>query len=89
MDWRDLFRMQHTHQDRYRELVLTGVSGDDVRVVPLPGQNSIAWLFWHMTRCEDVAVNVVLSRQGEVLADGWKERMGVARHDIGTGMAPD
>jgi DinB superfamily len=89
MDWRDLFNMQHTQADGYRALVLRDVDGDDVRVVPRPGQNSIAWLFWHMTRCEDAAVNLVLSRRGEVLADGWQARLGIDRPDIGTGMTPE
>ncbi len=96
MDWRDLFRMQHLHvhtgklepPDRLQELVLRGLIEEDVRLVPVERQNSVAWLLWHITRCEDVATNVVLSKRGQVLDDAWKAKLSVSRHDIGTGMTP-
>lgn len=55
-----------------------------------PGVNSIAWLTWHMARCEDVAMNVVIAGEQQVLESGsWMERLGVSRRDIGTGMSDD
>jgi hypothetical protein len=96
MDWRELFRMQHTQvhtarlepPDRIQEMILRGLTEEDVRLVPIEGQNSVAWLLWHIARCEDVATNVVLSDGGQVLTDAWKAKLGIARHDIGTGMTP-
>lgn len=96
MDWRDLFRMLHLQvhtgklepPDRLQELVLRGLAEDDLRLVPVEGQNSVVWLLWHIARCEDVASNVVLSDRGQVLDDSWKAKLGVGRHDIGTGMTP-
>lgn len=96
MDWRDLYRMQHLQvhtgklepPDRLQELVLRGLTEEDLRLVPVEGQNSIAWLLWHIARCEDVVSNVVLSDRGQVLDEGWDVKMGIARHDIGTGMTP-
>jgi len=52
--------------------------------------SSLAWLFWHMARCEDVGVNLVLRDAPQVLQqDGWAARLGVAARDIGTGMPDD
>lgn len=71
---------------RLAGFVLRRLSDDKWRVVP-PGHNSIVWLFWHMTRGEDVGVNAVLRGVPEVVTrDGWGERLGVARLDFAMGM---
>jgi hypothetical protein len=96
MDWQTLFTMQHTQvhsaalepPERMQDLILGGLTDEEVRLVPVEGQNSIAWLLWHMTRCEDIGLNVVLSRQDEVYRDGWADKVGIDRIDIGTGMTP-
>ena len=96
MDWRELFRAQHIQvhsgrlepPDRIQDLLLRGLTEEDLRLVPIEGQNSIAWLLWHMARCEDVATNVVLSERGQVLDGAWHAELGVSRCDVGTGMTP-
>jgi hypothetical protein len=66
-----------------------GLSEEQLRARP-QGWNSIAWLYWHMARTEDVAVNVMAARHAQVLdAGGWPARLRVARRDIGTGMSDD
>lgn len=67
--------------------VLKGLTEEQMRASPGKGMNSIAWLFWHMARTEDVAVNIVLAGRPQVLAEGaWIERLNLSRHDIGTSM---
>jgi hypothetical protein len=51
------------------------------------GLNSIAWLLWHLARCEDVGVNRFVVDRPQVLDTGeWAHRMRVLRRDIGTRM---
>ena len=98
MDWRLLFYQQHAgvHSEavgtesraRYEDLVLGGLSDAQMRLRPADNQNSLAWLVWHITRCEDVAINVCIADQPQVLEDGWASKLGVERDDIGTGMTP-
>jgi hypothetical protein len=99
MDWRTLFNMQHSqvHTDQlepgaggfsYQDLLVAGLNEEEVRLIPATGQNSIAWLLWHMTRCEDVATNLVLAGRSQVLDEGWGDKIAVGRRDIGTGMTP-
>ncbi|MGH7278821.1 MAG: DinB family protein [Candidatus Rokuibacteriota bacterium] len=57
-----------------------------VRTRPHPGVNTVAWLVWHTARVEDVGVNRFLADRPQVFAEGWRERLGVARRDVGTGM---
>jgi hypothetical protein len=51
------------------------------------GHNSVAWLIWHMARCEDVGINTVIRGVPEVInRDGWPDRLNICVRDIGTGM---
>jgi hypothetical protein len=99
VDWKELFFLDHSAVHRrerndnaggwsFQDLILGGLSDEQMRLRPAEAQNSIAWLLWHMTRCEDVAINVALAGQPQVLDDSWTARLGVDRRDIGTGMTP-
>ena len=46
--------------------VMTGLSDAQIRKVPRPGQNSIAWLLWHITRIEDMSINTLTLEQPQV-----------------------
>jgi hypothetical protein len=67
--------------------LLSGLSDQQIRRQLRESMNSLAWLLWHMARCEDVGVNALVAGRPQVLHDGWAGRLGVSRHDIGTGMA--
>lgn len=61
---------------------------DDAQIRARPhGLNSLAWILWHIARCEDVAVNAVVAARPQVFDEGgWAVRLGLERRDIGTGM---
>ena len=82
---RDVHNLQTPTVERW----LGGLSDDQLRMRPGPGLNSIAWLLWHMARTEDVAVNLVVSGQSQVLDESWARRLKVDRRDIGTGMTDE
>lgn len=70
--------------------VLRDVPEAQMRLRPHPGFNSLAWIFWHMTRSEEIGVNGIIVERTHVLdRDGWLERLGVARRDLGSGMTDD
>jgi len=47
--------------------------------------NSIAWLVWHMARCED-ALSLVLVGRPQVLDEAdWLPRLQLSMRDVGTG----
>ncbi len=71
-------------------LMLDGVSEEQARARPAPGTNSIIWILWHMARSEDMGVNTIVAGRPQVIeSDGWTERLGLSRVDIGTGMNDD
>jgi hypothetical protein len=52
------------------------------------GMNSIAWLLWHIARCEDVGINRFVVNAPQVIdQNNWYERLNLKRRDIGTGMS--
>ena len=65
------------------------LSDDQVRLRP-HGLNSIAWLIWHIARCEDITVNPILMGRPQVLDENdWSRRLNVSRRDLGTDMTPE
>jgi len=96
MDFRELFLAQHArahaaevgHPDfSNQDLILGDLTEEHMRVRPHPGLNSLAWLFWHMTRAEDVGINLIIAQSPQVLdKDGWATRLSVPLRDIATGM---
>ena len=96
LDGWELFLRHHAGTHSAEAADSEGVSlGDDpfqdltdaqLRLRP-HGLNSIAWLIWHIARCEDVVVNVLLADRPQVFDDGdWARRINAFRRDIGTGM---
>jgi hypothetical protein len=54
------------------------------------GQNSIAWLLWHVARAEDIGVNAFACDQRQVFDEGgWASRIDAGRRDLGTSMTSD
>lgn len=99
MDFREMVLSEHarTHaagtanpDNSVQDSVLRDVSEAQLRASPQPGFNSFAWLFWHMTRTEDVAVNLIVCEQPQVFdTGGWATKMNVERRDFGAGMTAD
>lgn len=70
--------------------VMGGLTESQLRQRPPNGGNSLVWLLWHMTRIEDVAVNILLAGQPQVLDQkDWLTRLQVAQRDVGSGMADE
>ena len=87
MDALQFFALRYDGVHRgFTTTLLDGLTDDQLRRRP-HGVNSIAWLLWHMARCEDVGVNRFVADRHQVLDDeGWPPRLHVPRRDIGTGM---
>jgi hypothetical protein len=83
-----LLRHESLHLEEIDRL-LHGLRPEQIRLRLREDTNSLAWLVWHMARCEDVGVNALVAARRQVLDDGWAARLGVALRDIGTGMTSD
>src|SRR5262245_44738817 len=69
--------------------LLAELSDDHLRARP-HGQNSIAWLLWHVARGEDLGVNAFAHGRPQVFDEGgWAKKIGAGRRDLGTSMTSD
>jgi uncharacterized damage-inducible protein DinB len=72
------------------DLVLAGLTSDQLRSVPAAGQNSVAWLLWHSTRWEDIWTNTWIRGQSQVIDRGnWLEQLNAEDRTAGTGWTPE
>lgn len=68
------------------DTVWANLTASQLRSRPTPAHNPIAWVLWHMARCEDVAVNTVIRGSEEVLdREEWLSQLGITSRHIGTG----
>jgi hypothetical protein len=78
------------HQDSlksYGQRLFDRLTEAQMRSRPQPGLNSIAWLLWHMARCEDAGLNRLVAVRTQVFDEGnWGERLHVPLRHHGTGM---
>jgi hypothetical protein len=87
MDAKQLFFERYEGFREYPEHVVKDLTEDQLRRAPHPSLNPIAWLLWHITRCEDVGANRLLLDRVQVWDEGaWPSRLRVPRRDVGTGM---
>jgi DinB superfamily len=90
MDTLQFFQLHHErlHAQIERDF-LDKLTDDQMRLRPYEYSNSIAWLVWHMARCEDL-MGFILRGHRQVLAEEeWLSRFDLSRHDIGTGMTDE
>ncbi len=65
---------------------IEGLTDKQMKLCP-HNLNSIAWMLWHLTRCEDVGINRLVFDNPQVFDEvNWPERLNLLRRDIGTSM---
>jgi hypothetical protein len=70
----------------YQDEILGPLTEAQFRFVPTNGQ-SVLWKLWHITRIEDLTVNLLLAgAQQSILNGNWLKRLGIRYTDAGNGM---
>ena len=58
------------------------------RTIPKGVEHSIAWIFWHLTRIEDMTMSVLAAGKDQLFfSEGWDERLGTQVKDTGNQMS--
>ena len=58
-----------------------------VRFIPPKTGHSIAWMIWHITRIEDMTMNVLVAKEPQVFSqENWPKRLNAAFRDTGNAM---
>lgn len=60
-----------------------------LRRLPPGGEHSIAWIFWHIARVEDITLNLLVAGTPQVFDQaGWASRLGASIQHTGNAMLP-
>ncbi len=71
----------------FEDALWEGLPEDAARQVPEGQEHSIAWCLWHLTRIEDMTMNVLLAGTPQLFErEGWMARLGVTVRDTGNAM---
>lgn len=70
--------------------VIDGLSLDELLWAPTPESNSIAWLAWHIGRCEDLQMAHIAGSE-QVYTQGWSDKFALpySDDDLGYGHTPE
>jgi len=56
----------------YEDHLLDGLRDEQLRLVPTGQEHSLIWILWHLTRVEDVTMNLLIAGQEQVFErEGW------------------
>jgi hypothetical protein len=73
----------------YEDELLDDIPPDQATRIPANDEHSIAWVMWHIARIEDVAMNMLVAGEEQVLLrDGWQARLAIRPQDTGNAMPP-
>lgn len=73
----------------FEDEVWAGLSESAARAVPEGGEHSIAWITWHLTRCEDITLNLLVAHSAQVISqDHWLEQVNANIQHTGNRMSP-
>ena len=60
----------------FEDAVLNDMTEAQFRRIPRNCEHSVAWLIWHIARCEDITMNLLVAGSPQVLNQGgWLERI--------------
>lgn len=87
----DVWREHHaSYHASLGSTLFDQLSDEQLCTSPFPDMASVAWHLWHVARCEDVAINMLIGQRGAVYdEDGWHARIRAGRTDVGSAMAAD
>ena len=74
----------------FEDEILDDMPDEHIRRIPQKFEHSVAWLFWHMARIEDVTMNMLVAGTPQLLhRDNWLRKMKVIYQDTGNAMSPE
>lgn len=63
-----------------------GLQDKDYSIMPTDKDVTIAWNIWHITRIEDLTINILVNRSDQVLNSDWLSRLKTDVTDTGNAM---
>lgn len=68
--------------------LLKDLTDSEYRVMPTVRDETIAWALWHITRIEDLTMNILVAGTDQVF-EGWKKQIRAPIEDTGNALTDD
>ncbi len=99
-EWRVLFLSQHAQLNTrklsndetwsFEDEVLGEMNDTNLRAIPPGGEHSIAWILWHLARCEDLTMNMLVGGIDQVYArQVWRDQLRTPIDHTGNAISVD
>jgi len=80
-------KMAQTELWSFEDEVLNDMLEVKIRQIPPGSEHSVAWLIWHIARCEDITMNLLVAGTPQILhKGGWLKKMKITVCDTGNAM---
>jgi hypothetical protein len=80
-------KMAQTESWSFEDEILNDMPEEQIRRIPRGSDHSIAWLIWHIARCEDITMNLLVASTPQILHRyDWLKQMKVTVCDTGNAM---
>ncbi len=80
-------KMAGTEPWSFEDQVFCDMTEEQIRRIPRKCDHSVAWLIWHIARCEDITLNLLVAGSPQILRQGnWLKRMKITVCDTGNAM---
>ena len=86
MKWQQLVTDIYERISQELESALNGLTVDDLNKQPYPGSNSIGWLTWHLTRCQDISTADITGEEQLWIKGNWYAKFNRAPDPMDTGI---
>ncbi|HEX9059400.1 MAG TPA: DinB family protein [Clostridia bacterium] len=73
----------------FMDEIWQGLSEKAFRTMPSPKHVTLAWNIWHITRIEDITINILIAGCNQVLNEEWLKRLNTKVKDTGNAMSKD
>lgn len=73
----------------YTDEILSGLTDKHYSIMLSSDDRTIAWSIWHITRIEDLAINILVQNSNQVFNDEWRKRLNVDITDTGNAMTDE
>jgi len=69
--------------------LLNDLSKEEYAIMPTSKDETIAWVLWHITRIEDLTVNMLIAQKEQIFNAEWKKSLNVSITDTGNALTDD
>ncbi len=73
----------------YVNPLINDLKDNEYKIMPNKTDETIAWTIWHITRIEDLTMNILIADEKQVFNNDWKVKMNVNVSDTGNAMTDD